>query len=73
MPEGTDLLESADDAPIIKFINTMLTQAIRDGASDIHLEAFEKTSVVRFRVDGVLKDLLKPQRSLHGYRKSHCR
>lgn len=66
MPEVTDLLEASDDAPIIKFINTMLTQAIREGASDIHLEAFEKTSVVRFRVDGVLRDVLKPQRSLHG-------
>ena len=66
MPEVTDLLEASDDAPIIKFINTMLTQAIRENASDIHLEAFEKTSVVRFRVDGVLKDVLKPQRSLHG-------
>lgn len=66
MPEVTDLLESTDDAPIIKFINTMLTQAIREGASDIHLEAFEKTSVVRFRVDGVLRDVLKPQRALHG-------
>ncbi len=66
MPEVTDLLEASDDAPIIKFINTMLTQAIREGASDIHLEAFEKASVVRFRVDGVLRDVLKPQRALHG-------
>lgn len=66
IPEVTDLLEASDDAPIIKFINTMLTQAIRENASDIHLEAFEKTSVVRFRVDGVLRDVLKPQRSLHG-------
>ena len=66
MPETTDLLESNDDAPIIRLINALLTQAIRENASDIHLEAFEEESVVRFRVDGVLKDILEPRRELHG-------
>ena len=66
MPETTDLLESNDDAPIIRLINVLLTQAIRENASDIHLEAFEEESVVRLRVDGVLRDILSPRRELHG-------
>lgn len=66
MPQTTDLLEASDDAPIIRLINALLTQAIRESASDIHLEAFEDESVVRFRVDGVLRDILSPRRELHG-------
>lgn len=66
LPQATDLLEAADEAPIIRLINALLTQAIREGASDIHLEAFEQRSVVRFRVDGVLRDVVEPQRALHG-------
>ena len=65
LPETTDLLESVDDAPIIRLINALLTQAIREEASDIHLEAFEASSIVRFRVDGLLRDILEPQRGLH--------
>jgi len=66
MPQATDLLEADDDAPIIRLINALLTQAIRENASDIHLEAFEEESVVRFRVDGVLRDILSPRREMHG-------
>lgn len=66
MPQTTDLLEADDDAPVIRLINALLTQAIRESASDIHLEAFEEESVVRFRVDGVLRDVLTPNRKLHG-------
>ena len=66
LPESTDLLETGDEAPIIRLINALLTQAIREGASDIHIEAFEQRSVVRFRVDGVLRDVVEPQRALHG-------
>ncbi len=66
LPGATDLLEAADEAPIIRLINALLTQAIREGASDIHLEAFEDKSVVRFRVDGILRDVVEPQRGLHG-------
>ena len=66
MPQTTDLLEADDDAPIIRLINALLTQAIRENASDIHLEAFEEESVVRFRVDGVLRDVLSPRREMHG-------
>lgn len=62
----TDLLEASDDAPVVKLINTLLTQAIRENASDIHLEVFEKRSLVRFRSDGVLKDIVEPKRELHG-------
>lgn len=66
VPETTDLLESNGDAPIIRLINALLTQAIRESASDIHLEAFEEESIVRLRVDGVLRDVLSPRRELHG-------
>jgi general secretion pathway protein E len=63
---STDLLEADNDAPVVKLINTLLTQAIRENASDIHLEVFEKRSLVRFRSDGVLKDIVEPRRELHG-------
>ncbi|CAN5504236.1 type II secretion system ATPase GspE [soil metagenome] len=65
IPAVEDLLEVEDDAPIIRMINALLTQAARDGASDIHIEAFEQYSVVRFRVDGTLRDIAKPRRQLH--------
>ena len=65
IPRIEDLLESEDDAPIIRMINALLTQASRDGASDIHFEAFESASVVRFRVDGTLRDIARPRRELH--------
>ncbi|KOO59359.1 general secretion pathway protein GspE [Rheinheimera sp. KL1] len=64
IPETEDLLENEDDAPIIKLINAMLGEAIKLGASDIHVETFEKNLVVRFRVDGVLQEVLKPNRKL---------
>jgi general secretion pathway protein E len=65
LPKTEDLLESEDDAPIIRLINTLLSQAVREGASDIHIEPFETRSVVRFRTDGVLRDVMEPQRVLH--------
>ncbi|MFT5273837.1 MAG: general secretion pathway protein E [Saprospiraceae bacterium] len=65
LPTSTDLLEAADDAPVVKLINALLTQAIREDVSDIHLEVFEKRSLVRFRSDGILKDVVEPQRALH--------
>lgn len=60
LPEPEDLLEAADDAPIIRLLNALLTQAIRDQASDIHIEAFEQRLQVRFRIDGVLQEVLSP-------------
>lgn len=65
LPQVEDLLESEDDAPIIRLINALLSQAVRDKASDIHLEPFESRSVVRFRLDGVLRDIMEPQKQLH--------
>ncbi len=65
VPVATDLLETEDHAPIVRLINALLSQAVREGASDIHLEAFEHNSVVRLRVDGILKDILNVQRALH--------
>ena len=62
--EPEDLLESADDAPIIRLINALLTQAIKENASDIHIEPFESRLVVRFRVDGMLREVLEPRRAL---------
>lgn len=64
LPGSEDLLESEDDAPIIKLINATLSEAIKEGASDIHVETFEKRLVIRFRVDGVLREVLSPNRKL---------
>ncbi|EIE3540771.1 type II secretion system ATPase GspE [Escherichia coli] len=64
LPETEDLLESDDDAPIIKLINAMLAEAIKEGASDIHIETFEKSLVICFRVDGTLHEMLRPGRKL---------
>ena len=65
LPAIEDLLETADDAPIIRMLNALLTQAARDGASDIHIEPYERTSSVRFRVDGTLREVVRPNRALH--------
>lgn len=62
--EPSDLLESDDDAPIIRFINAVLTEAIKDNASDVHIEPYENRLGVRFRVDGVLREVLKTSRAL---------
>ncbi|MRI34396.1 type II secretion system protein GspE [Endozoicomonas sp. OPT23] len=64
LPENEDLLEADDGAPIIRMINAMLSEAIREGASDIHIETFENSLIIRFRIDGVLREILKPQRKL---------
>ncbi|MFC0167828.1 type II secretion system ATPase GspE [Pseudoduganella danionis] len=66
VPAIEDLLESSDDAPVIRMINALLTQALRDSASDIHIEPFEQTSVVRFRIDGALRDIVRPRKAIHG-------
>lgn len=64
VPETEDLLEQEDDAPIIRLINAILTEAIHEAASDIHVETFEKKLIIRFRVDGVLREVLQPKRAL---------
>ncbi|QKT03023.1 type II secretion system ATPase GspE [Ectothiorhodospiraceae bacterium 2226] len=62
--EPEDLLETEDDAPIIRLINALLTEAVKENASDIHIEPFESRLLVRFRVDGVLREVLQPPRAL---------
>jgi general secretion pathway protein E len=64
LPKPEDLLEKQDDAPIIRLLNALLSEAIKEGASDVHIETFENRVVVRFRVDGVLREILEPQRIL---------
>ena len=64
MVETEDLLENEDDAPIIKLINAMLSEAIKENASDIHIETFEQSLKIRFRIDGVLREVLTPNRKL---------
>lgn len=63
--EPRDLLEADDAAPIIKLVNGLLSQAVKDRASDIHIEVFERELVVRFRVDGMLYDVLSPPKRFH--------
>ena len=64
VPETEDLLEQEGDAPIIRLINALLTEAVKESASDIHVETYEKRLVVRFRVDGVLREVVQPKRAL---------
>ncbi len=65
IPKAEDLLGSTSDAPVIRMINALLLQALRERASDIHFEPYEARSVVRFRIDGVLRDVIEPPRALH--------
>ncbi len=58
------MLESDDDAPIIRLINALITEAIKENASDIHVEPFESRLSIRFRVDGVLREVLEPPRQI---------
>lgn len=62
--EATDLLEQEDEAPIIRLINAILSEAIQGQASDIHLETYQKNFYVRFRIDGILKEIAQPPRAL---------
>jgi len=64
LAEPQDLLDTQDDAPIIRLINALLTEAIKEDASDIHIEPFENRLVVRLRVDGVLREVLEQQRAI---------
>ncbi|MBX3593284.1 ATPase, T2SS/T4P/T4SS family [Sphingomonas sp.] len=59
-----DLLDTRDDSPVIRLINALLLEAVKEGASDVHVETQEKRVVVRFRIDGVLRDKLEPRREL---------
>jgi len=58
--EPEDLIDTSDEAPIIRFVNSMITQGYKQRASDIHIEPFESELVIRYRIDGVLYEVLKP-------------
>ena len=60
MSETTDIMDMANDAPIIRLVNTIIKQAVNDRASDIHIEPYEKDLAVRFRIDGILYQLFSP-------------
>jgi len=64
LPKAEDLLERQDDAPIIRLLNALLSEAIKEGVSDVHIETFEDRVIVRFRADGVLREVLEPPRVL---------
>ena len=64
LPVSEDLLDTQDDAPIIRLLNALFTQAIKQKASDIHIETYESRVLVRNRVDGVLQEVLEIQRGI---------
>ncbi len=64
IPDLGDLVDAEDDAPIIRLINAILSQAVKEQASDIHIETFEDRLSVRYRIDGVLAEVLSPKRML---------
>ncbi|EKD70771.1 MAG: hypothetical protein ACD_46C00405G0006 [uncultured bacterium] len=64
LPKAEDLLEKQDDAPIIRLLNALLSEAIKEEASDVHIETFEDHVTIRFRVDGILREVLEPPRIL---------
>lgn len=66
LSEPDDLLESNDDAPIIRLINALLADAVRLNASDIHIEPGEKQLSIRYRIDGSLQDVLNPNQAIAG-------
>ena len=64
LPKADDLLEKQDDAPIIRLLNALLSEAIKEEASDVHIETSEDHVTIRFRVDGVLREIIEPPRIL---------
>jgi general secretion pathway protein E len=64
LPEPEDLLENSDEAPIIRLINALLAEAVKENASDIHIEPYEDRLAVRLRVDGILREVLQPKPGL---------
>ncbi len=63
--ETTDLLTATDDAPIIRLLNSLMFRAVKERASDIHIEPYEREVAVRYRIDGVLHNVLTPPKRLH--------
>ncbi|WP_449556069.1 type II secretion system ATPase GspE [Huaxiibacter chinensis] len=67
LPEDNELLDSDDGAPVVRLINAILSEAVREGASDVHIEPFEKLLIIRFRIDGMLRQVLTPPVQLSRY------
>jgi general secretion pathway protein E len=65
LPPAEDLLDTGAQAPVIRVVNALLLEALRERASDLHFEPYEARAVVRFRIDGVLRDVFEPPRALH--------
>jgi general secretion pathway protein E len=65
MPASEDLLDAGAQAPVIRMINALLLEALRERASDLHFEPYEARAAVRFRIDGMLRDAIEPPRALH--------
>lgn len=64
--ETEDILDMANEAPIIRLVNTVLTEAVNERASDIHIEPYEKELKVRYRIDGILYQVLSPPKRFQG-------
>jgi len=62
--EISDLLDAEDEAPVIRLINTLISQALKERGSDIHIEPFETKVQVRFRIDGILHTIITPPKSV---------
>ncbi|AIE87564.1 Type IV fimbrial assembly, ATPase PilB [Fimbriimonas ginsengisoli Gsoil 348] len=60
-----DLLRMADDSAVVKMVNAIFAQAARDGASDIHIEPYEREVKIRYRIDGMLHDMMRPPKRMH--------
>jgi general secretion pathway protein E len=65
LPSSEDLLDDSAQAPVVRMINALLLQALRERASDLHFEPYDSRSVVRFRIDGMLRDVIEPPRGLY--------
>lgn len=63
--EPEDLLDTSDEAPIIRFVNSLITQGYKERASDIHIEPFESKLMIRYRIDGILYNVLNPPLKAH--------
>jgi general secretion pathway protein E len=64
LEEPTDLLDASDEAPVIRLVNSVLYQGVKQRASDVHIEPFERDLVVRYRVDGILYNVLTPPKHI---------
>ena len=64
--DGDDLEAEADSSPVVRYVNHIIQTAVKEGASDIHIEPGEETLKIRFRIDGMLFEMMSPPRKMHG-------